>query len=119
MSPSPGDGNTEGTWGRHLWLSPKLRAAVVLPPGTLPRGLRHPPGFWQLAQSCAGTATRRRGHQDSGSPGATSVPPALTELQEHLVLLPLQGELVDGQQDAKLLLGDVAQDVLGGRRAKR
>lgn len=86
--------------------------------------IKAPEDFSILGQ---GTAACRRWHRerDAGTSARAGIPPAtplgggalpsaptLTESQEHLVLLPLQVELVNSQEGFKLLLGYMGKDVL-------
>lgn len=49
---------------------------------------------------------------------SSSLVPTLTEPQEHLVLIPLQVELVDSQEGLEILLDYVGEDVLCQRKGR-
>lgn len=125
MSPSPesrthrwhgGHGPCLSPWGimvpmggSHWWLAPRAQRTPLSPDCTLCRAVpgEGTPKSWGVT---------RRGlwgpwcHCLRGR--SSTLVPTLTEPQEHLVLLPLQGELVNSQEGLKLLLDYVGEDVL-------
>lgn len=102
-------------------------------PGTCPGGacvvhVKVPQGFRHLALGCARTGHDRVPEMAQGEVcgdpgccclggGSGAFAPALTESQEHLVLLSLQVELIDSQEGIKLLLGYMGKDIL--RRGRK
>lgn len=102
-----------------LTLMPGTPVTSVCLPGDTHQG---PPGFGHSCRAVSGPGTPLSWRWHREKTAGTLVPlawwgssvpvPTLTESQEHLVLLPLQVELVNSQEGVKLLLGYMGKDVL-------